>query len=136
MSEQHDFPLEIVTPSGVIFTGRVHHVMVPGADGYFGVLANHAPLTAVLQTGKLTVDTAAGEKVFAISGGFIEVTPERVALLSETAEPENSIDIPRAEEALKRAQERLAAGEADLDVDRSRLALARALNRMRIASHE
>ena len=136
MSDRPNFQIEIVTPTGVVYSGSASHVMIPGASGYFGVLANHTPLTAVMQAGKLTVDTTEGEKQFATSGGFVEVAPERVALLAETAEAADSIDVERAEAATKRAEQRLSAGSKDIDIDRARLALQRALNRLRVARHE
>jgi F-type H+-transporting ATPase subunit epsilon len=136
MSDKPSFQIEIVTPVGVVFSGQAYHVMIPGADGYFGVLANHTPLTAVMQTGRLTVNSDAGELQFATSGGFVEVAPERIALLAETAEKADNIDQQRAEAAVKRAEERLAAKKENIDFDRARLALLRGLNRLQVARHE
>ncbi len=136
MSDRQSFQIEIITPAGVLFSGRAYHVMIPGADGYFGVLANHTPLTAVMQTGKLIIDTDSGEQLFATSGGFVEVAPERIALLAETAETADSIDEQRAEAAVKRAEERLAAKKEDIDLERVRLALLRGLNRLQVARKE
>jgi F-type H+-transporting ATPase subunit epsilon len=136
MSDRPGFQLEIVTPVGVLYSGQAYHVMIPGADGYFGVLANHAPLTAVMQTGRLTVETEAGEQLFATSGGFVEVAPERISLLAETAEKADNIDERRAEAAITRAKERLAAAQEDIDFDRARLALLRGLNRLQVARNE
>ncbi len=133
MSQRRDFQLEIITPDGVIYEGRAEHIMIPGAIGYFGVLANHTPLTAVMKAGQLTVNSTGGELHFATSGGFVEVTGERVALLSETAEAAEAIDVPRAEAARDRAQQRLTAAGDDLDVARAQAALRRALNRLKVA---
>lgn len=135
MSDQKEFQLEILTPAGVIFEGRVEHVMIPGANGYFGVLAHHTPLTAVVAAGELTLSSSSKEEQhFATSGGFVEVTGDRVAVLSETAEAAGDIDIPRAEQSASRARNRLESKETGIDIDRAQLALYRALNRLRIAN--
>jgi len=130
------FTLEVVTPDRVVFSDdRVVSLVVPGAEGYLGVMANHAPLFGELKIGEIVVRREDGsEHDLATSGGFIEVAHNRVMLLVDSAEEAYEIDVARAEEAKRRAEERLArAQEEGIDVERARLALERALNRLHVA---
>ncbi len=131
------FAVEIVTPSGgVVFERRARHLLIPGLDGYFGILAQHADLMAALGIGRVEVDEENGQKTeLALAQGFVQVEQGRVRILAEAAEPVDRIDLERAKEAEKRARERLAklAGD-DTDVDRAEMALKRALNRISLAS--
>jgi F-type H+-transporting ATPase subunit epsilon len=139
------FKTEIVTPEKLVFSEEVESLVVPAERGYLGVLAGHAPLLATLQPGEITIKgTSKGEVHFATSGGFMEVTPGKAVLLTESAEDAAQIDIPRAEESKKRAEERLTApsapkeGEkpaaaAPVDKSRAKAALERAQNRLKIA---
>ena len=128
------FKTEIVTPERLVFSEEIESLVIPAERGYLGVLAGHAPLLASLQPGEITIKGAAkGELHFATSGGFMEVTPGKAVLLTESAEEVSGIDIARAEESKKRAQERLAAAAKDVDKGRARSALDRAVNRLKIA---
>src|SRR4029434_8030184 len=103
--------LVIVTPERQILKETVSELTMPGADGYLGVLPGHAPLITELGIGELTYRTTGGRTdILAVMRGFAEVLPERVAVLAETAERAEDIDVKRAQEALQRAQERIAAG--------------------------
>ncbi len=127
------FTLDIVTPSGVVFTGDVEHVRAPGVQGSFGVLDGHTPFITPLEIGEIDVRIAGGEdKVFATSGGIADVSPGKFLLLVETAEDASAIDLERAETAKQRSIERLMDVKPE-DVDKFRLAKARAENRLRIA---
>ena len=129
------FKTEIVTPEKVVFSEEIESLVIPAERGYLGVLAGHAPLLASLQPGEITIKgSSKGEIHFATSGGFMEVTPGKAVLLTESAEDVSAIDIARAEESKKRAQERLAA-EAGKNVDKARAkaALDRAQNRLKVA---
>ena len=129
------FKTEIVTPEKLVFSEEIESLVIPAERGYLGVLAGHAPLLATLQPGEITIKGAArGELHFATSGGFMEVTPGKAVLLTESAEEVSQIDLARAEESKKRAQERLAstAGK-DVDKVRAKAALERAVNRLKIA---
>lgn len=130
------FALEVVTPERVAYSGQVASLQVPGSEGSFGVLAGHIPLLTSLQIGRLRfVEEDGSEVQMAISGGFVEVGREQVAVLAETAERVEEIDVARAEAARQRAEERLArAREERVDVARAQAALARAINRIRIGS--
>jgi F-type H+-transporting ATPase subunit epsilon len=109
-------------------------VQLPGADGYLGVLPGHAPLITELGIGELTYKTANGQTgLLAIIRGFAEVLPARVSVLAETAERPEDIDVNRAQQALKRAQELIAKG-GDIDWDRASASLQRALVRIQVVS--
>ena len=129
------FKTEIVTPEKIVFSEEIESLVIPAERGYLGVLAGHAPLLANLQPGEITIKgSPKGELHFATSGGFMEVTPGKAVLLTESAEEVGAIDIARAEESKKRAQERLAtAAGKDVDKGRAKAALERALNRLKLA---
>ena len=128
--------LTIVTPERQLLRASVVEVTLPGADGYLGILPGHAPLITELGVGELSY-RAVGESapvVLAVVRGFAEVLQERVSVLAETAERAEEIDLERAEEALKRAEKRLAsAGDSEVDWDRASVALQRALIRISVA---
>src|SRR5438477_12355558 len=125
------FQLVVVTPERQLLSEPVTEAQLPGADGYLGVLPGHAPLITELGIGELTYKTAAGQSgPLAVIRGFAEVLPDRVSVLAETAERPEDIDLNRAQEALKRAQERIAAGGDNVDCDRASMALQRALVRI------
>jgi F-type H+-transporting ATPase subunit epsilon len=127
--------LVIVTPERQILNETVSEVTMPGADGYLGVLPGHAPLITELGIGELTYRTASGGNgLLAVIHGFAEVLPDRVSVLAETAEFAEDIDLARAQQALQRAQERIAKGGENLDWDRATLALQRALIRIQVVS--
>jgi F-type H+-transporting ATPase subunit epsilon len=129
--------LIIVTPERQLLRETAVEVTLPGADGQLGILPGHAPLITELGIGELIY----GAKNFSESGpiaiisGFAEVLGDRVTVLAETAERPEEIDIPRAEEAKKRAEQRLATAASDPNVDWSRAAIAlqRSLIRIQVA---
>jgi F-type H+-transporting ATPase subunit epsilon len=126
--------LEIVTPDRAIVSQQVDEVELPGADGYFGVLPGHTPLLASLQVGEMWYRTGQERHYLAIAFGFAEVLPDRVTVLAQIAERAQEIDIARAEEAKKRAEERVSHPQADMDFERARIALIKALTRLQVAS--
>jgi len=126
--------LEIVTPDRAIVSQQVDEVELPGADGYFGVLPGHTPLLASLQVGEMWYRTGQERYYLAIAFGFAEVLPDRVTVLAQIAERAQDIDVGRAEEAKKRAEERVAHPQADMDFERARIALMKALTRLQVAS--
>lgn len=127
------FTLEVVTPERLVFSGDISQLIVPAFDGYLGVLAGHAPLLAVLQPGEIMIEGDRKRTYYATSGGFIEVTPKKATVLSESAEPIDTIDVKRAEEAMQRAVKRMQEKQPGLDADRARAAVQRADNRLRVA---
>ena len=127
--------LEIVTPDRSLVSEQVDEVYLPGAEGYFGVLPGHTPMLATLQVGEMWFRVGQEKHFLAIAFGFAEVLPDRVTVLAQIAERAPDIDVPRADSARKRAEERLARPpQADLDADRARIALTKALVRIQVAS--
>jgi len=129
------FQLTVLTPVRTLLDERVESVVAPGSEGYLGVLANHAPLITSLVPGKLTVRLAGGEtRIFAVSGGFLEVSANQAVILADAMEDPGQIDLDRAKRAAERARERLRDLHGQWDVERAQAALARALNRTKVAS--
>jgi len=127
--------LVVVTPERQILKEAVSEVTLPGADGYLGVLPGSAPLITELGIGELTYHTKSGETgLLAVIRGFAEVLPAHVSVLAETAEFAADIDLSRAQEALKRAQERISKGGDNIDWDRATMSLQRALVRIQVVS--
>ena len=131
--------LEIVTPERALVTAEVDEVQLPGAEGYFGVLPGHTPMLATLQVGELWYRVGQQKHYMAIAFGFVEVLPERVTVLAQIAERPEDIDVARAEAAKKRAEDRLArsapaAPQGDVDFERARIAMSKALIRLQVAS--
>lgn len=128
------FLLQVATPERVVFSRRAVSLVAPGVEGYFGVLARHAPLVAALGVGSLKVTGEDGtEELVAIGGGFLEVSKDVVTILGDTAELAAEIDVERARRARDRARERLDDRTEGVDMNRAQLALRRALNRLRVA---
>ena len=129
--------LVIVTPERQLLRQTVVGVTLPGGDGCLGILPGHAPLITELGIGELTYSAkGAGQaEHLAIISGFAEVLGDRVTVLAETAERPEEIDVARAEEAKKRAEQRLASAASDPDVDwaRAAIALQRSLIRIQVA---
>jgi F-type H+-transporting ATPase subunit epsilon len=127
------FKLEIVTPAGIVFKQDIVSLKAPGSEGFFGVLANHAPFMTSLTIG--VIEAFDGEKshFLATSGGFCETLPHKTTILAETAELKENIDVARAQASYERAQKRISVKTADIDIERAQLALARAINRLKIA---
>ena len=126
--------LELVTPDRALVREDVDEVQVPGAEGYFGVLPGHTPLLATMKAGEFWYRVGNERFYLAVAGGFVEVLPDRVTVLAQVAERAEDIDVPRAEGARKRAEERVTRPSPDIDFERARLALARALVRLQVAS--
>jgi len=129
--------LVIVTPERQLLRQTVVEVTLPGGDGCLGVLPGHAPLITELGIGELTyrAKSASEAELLAIISGFAEVLGDRVTVLAEIAERPEEIDVARAEEAKKRAEQRLATASSDPNVDwgRAAIALQRSLIRIQVA---
>lgn len=129
--------LEVVTPSRHVLSTEVESLIVPSTEGYLGIMHNHAPLVAGLAPGVLLYGAAGAEKDrLAITGGFLEVTENKVTVLADAAELAEEIDVLRAQEARKRAEQRLKARDERIDYARAELAMQRALVRLRAAGVE
>lgn len=125
--------VEIVTAERIVYSGEVDTVIAPGSEGQLGILPHHAPLMTSLAAGELLLRNDSNEDILAISGGFIEVRPDRVIILADQAERAEEIDITRAQEARKRAEERLQQGKSGTEEERADAALRRALVRLSVA---
>jgi F-type H+-transporting ATPase subunit epsilon len=129
------FTLTIVTPEKIFYEGDVSSLILPGGEGYLGVLTDHAPLIISIKPGKLTVrDQEQKMMTMAVSFGFFEITSNHATLLVDSAEYASEIDMERAREALARAKQRLADKAGDIDIPRAERSMARARNRISVAS--
>ena len=127
------FKLEIVTAERMIFSDEVTAVIAWGVEGQLGILPHHAPLMTMLQPGDLMIRKDKEEEYVVISGGFLEVRPDKVIVLADACERADEIDIARAEEAKKRAQETMKAGPLAADAAVAEAALRRSLARLKVA---
>ncbi|MFH0751184.1 MAG: F0F1 ATP synthase subunit epsilon [Chloroflexota bacterium] len=126
--------LEIVTPEKRAYSDEVDAVVLPGSEGELGILPHHAPLISLLGAGELRIRKGATEESFAIVGGFVQVRPDKVVVMAETADLAAEIDIERAQEARREAERALEAGFVEsADFAQARAALQAALVRIRVA---
>jgi F-type H+-transporting ATPase subunit epsilon len=129
-----EFDLEIVTPKRVVYSARVDSFSAPGILGGFQVLYNHAPLLSILGVGEVKVLDAGGKETrYATSGGFVEVWNNKVVMLAETVERSDQIDVERAKASVSRSRKLISTKEAGIDVERARMSLLRALNRLKVS---
>lgn len=125
--------LEVITPERLVLRETVDEVVVPGLGGELGILPEHTPLISQLQTGILTYKQGGSSKMMHVSGGFVEVQPDQVSVLSDVAENPEEIDLERAQQARERAEKRLRANSEDIDFRRAELKLQRAMIRIQLA---
>ncbi|MFC1845025.1 F0F1 ATP synthase subunit epsilon [Thermodesulfobacteriota bacterium] len=131
--------LEVVTPKGAIVSEKVDIITAPGFAGEFGVLANHAPFLSTIKIGTLRYKKDGSEEELMVSGGFCEVSNNKITFLVESAERGHEIDVDRALQAKERAEKRLLqAREQQEKIDRTRAeaAMQRALARLKIAQRQ
>lgn len=127
--------LTVVTPERKILEEIVDEVVLPGSEGYLGVLPGHAPLLSALKTGEGSFRQGETWRRIFLSRGFTEVLPNRVSVLADVGERAEEIDVERARSAQDRAKDRMkGSGKGDLDWDRAAASLGRALARLHIAS--
>ena len=125
--------LEIVTPERLAYSEEVDAVVLPGGDGELGVLPHHAPLVSTLGIGELRIRKGGQEELFAIAGGFLQVRPDKVVVMAETADLASEIDLEKAQEARREAEKALESGfEEGADLAAARAALQQALLRIRV----
>lgn len=127
------FELQILTPDRLIVREQVDEVVIPGTQGYFGVLPGHTPMLAALSVGEMWYRIGPDKIYLSLAYGFCEVLPDRVSILAQLAERADEIDVARAEEAKRRAEERLAQAK-DVDYERARTALQKSLARLQASS--
>jgi F-type H+-transporting ATPase subunit epsilon len=122
--------VSVVTPDGPVYESEVEMVSTRAQSGELGILHGHIPMVAPLQIGAVRLKKASSTELVAVSGGFLEVRPDKVTILAQAA------DIARAEEAKKRAEMRLDSKQDDVDVKRAEIALKRAVNRLDISQRK
>ncbi len=127
------FRLEIVTVERVVFSDDVNTVVAWGVEGQLGILPHHAPLMTMLQPGDLLIRKDDEEQYLAISGGFLEVRPDKVIILADACERAEEIDMARAEAAKRRAEETLKMHPSGVDAAAAEAALRRSLTRLKVA---
>jgi F-type H+-transporting ATPase subunit epsilon len=125
--------VNIVTPDGPVYDSEVNMIIANTATGEIGVLPGHIPMVAPLQVGAIRLKKDGQTDIVAVSGGFLEIRPDQVSILAQAAEVSKNIDVDRAKEAVKRAEERLNLSKKDdVDFNRAELSLKRAMNRINV----
>ena len=133
--ERQTFLLEVVTPQRLIISEEVEELVAPGQEGSFGVWPGHTPFMTTLKIGEFSYTRGRKERFLAVNWGYVEVRPDKVIVLAESAERPEEIDLARAEQARVRAEERLRRfGDEAIDHARAQAALDRALARMAVAA--
>lgn len=136
MSLPTHLTLEIVTPDRALVAEEVDEVQLPGTEGYLGILPGHTPLLTSLRVGQVWYRKGTETFYLSVAFGFAEVLPDRVRLLARIAERAEEIDVTRAEEHKRKAEEALQAAKAgnlDIDMERARVSLMKALSRLQVA---
>lgn len=129
------FEFEIVTPDKMVLKDVAEQMQIPAKNGYLGILPGHAPLITELAIGEISYTKLGETNYISLAWGFAEVLPEKVTILAESAERPEEIDVTRAQEAKKRAEDRLHANGPELDYQRALDAVKRADVRLQVASH-
>jgi F-type H+-transporting ATPase subunit epsilon len=127
------FRLEVVTAERMVFADDVNGVVAWGVEGQLGILPHHAPLMTMLQPGDLVIKRDNEEEYLALSGGFLEVRPDKVIILADACERAEEIDIARAEAARRRAEETLKERPPEVDTAAAEAALRRSIARLKVA---
>lgn len=122
--------LEITTAERQVFGEEVDMVIAPGVDGQLGILPRHAPLMTMLRPGELTIRKGGADTFFSVTGGFMEVLGDHVIILADACEHSDEISEERAQEAMRRAQERIASRPAEMQMERALASLRRAQARL------
>lgn len=125
--------LEIITAEREIFADDIDILVAPGIEGELGILPHHAPLMTMIQPGELLVRKNGEETYMVVTGGFLEVRPDKVIVLADACERAEEIDVARAEEAKRRAEERLKTRPPDVEAASIEAALRRSLTRLKVA---
>ena len=130
------FQLEIVTPEKVVVKDEAEEMQIPGKNGYLGILPGHAPLVSELAVGEITYRKDGYTHHLAVAWGFAEVLPDKVTVLAEIAERADEIDVPRAEKAKERAEQKLQSGDPEIDYDQAEASLRKAETRLEVVKKE
>jgi len=127
------FHIEIITPEKVLVSDDIESFEAPGTAGEFQILAEHTPFLTGLSIGAVTLNKSGKKSIISITGGFCEVKQSKAVILAQAAELSDKIDVMRAKEARKRAEDRLKSNNQDIDAARAQAALNRAVNRLQVA---
>ncbi len=122
--------LQVISPERIFFEGEADFVELRTSEGEIGVYKAHIPLTSILVPGLLKIHNDGEVKIAALHNGFVEILPDKITVLAESAEWPEEIDVKRAEAAKKRAEDRLRSGDENVNVARAELALRKALIRI------
>ena len=133
MATRTTMHVEVVTAERELYSGEADELIAPGSEGELGILPRHAALLATLKAGELRIKEGGVEEPLFVSGGFIEVSNNQVTVLADAAEHAEEIDQARAEEARRRAQERLEQTTSEVERAELTAALERAVSRLRVA---
>lgn len=133
MATHSTLHVEVVTAERALYSGEADALEAPGSEGQLGILPRHAALLTTLSPGPLVIKLGGAEETLWVSGGFLEVSKNTVTVLADTAEHAEDIDAARAEEARRRAQERLADVQSNTERAELQAQLQRALSRLRVA---
>lgn len=129
------FQLQVITPERIFYEGETSFVEMNTTEGEAGIYKNHIPMTMLIAPGVLMIHEDGGVKEAALHSGFVEVLPDRVAIVAEIAEWPEEIDMNRANEAKIRAERRLKNGEQTTNIMRAEVSLKRALTRLEVGKH-
>ncbi len=125
--------VDIVSSSELLYSGEAKRVFAPGKMGEIGVLPKHTPFLSTLRSGEVRIETLAGENIYIyVSGGIVEVQPDTVTILSDTAIRSKDLDEKKALEAKQRAEDAIANSNADTDITHVKLLLAEAVEQLKI----
>ncbi|ANU22425.1 F0F1 ATP synthase subunit epsilon [Planococcus donghaensis MPA1U2] len=124
--------VNIVTPDGPVYDSEVSMVIAVTSTGEMGILPGHIPTVAPLGIGAVRLKKENSTELVAVNGGFLEIRPEKVTILAQSAERATDIDLSRAQESAKRAEALLQANKDEIDFKRAELALKRAMNRINV----
>lgn len=133
MATRDTLHVEVVTAERELYSGEATLVSAPGSEGRLGILPKHAAMLALLKEGELRIELNDAEEPIFVSGGFLEVSDNRVIVLADTAEHAEEIDEARAQEARRRAEESLAQGASNENRAELQAALARAIQRLHVS---
>lgn len=125
--------VSVVTPDGQVLEDDYEMLSCKAENGELGILPGHIPLVAPLTINAVRLKRESEEDLIAVNGGFLEVRPDKVTILAQSAEKASDIDVDRAEQAKERAAKLLESNNPDTDVMRAKLALNRAINRIEVA---
>ena len=131
MAEGRNFDLEIITPDRVFYQGEASMIEFNTTEGEIGVYKDHIPLTVIIKPGVLTITSGEDKRKAALHSGFATIMQDKVTILAEVIEWGDEIDEERAQAARQRAEERLRANQASVDMARAEAALLRAVARIK-----